>query len=106
MYILDFLAENLPNDFSDEHVTRIIPNLAHSNPAVVLSAVKVILTLLERVSDQERSKSICRKMAPPLISLMNNMPEIQYIAARNINLILIRHPNIFDREVRVFFCNF
>ena len=51
VYILDFLAENLPNDFSDEHVTRIIPNLAHSNPALVLSAAKVILTLLERVSD-------------------------------------------------------
>lgn len=51
VYILDFLAENLPATFSDDHVTRIIPNLAHSNPAVVLSAAKVILTLLERVSD-------------------------------------------------------
>ena len=37
---------------------------------------------------------------------MNNEPEIQYIATRNINLILMKYPNIFDKEVRVFFCNF
>ena len=28
------------------------------------------------------------------------------MAARNINLILMKHPQIFEREVRVFFCNF
>lgn len=106
VYILDFLAENLSADVSDDNVQRIIPNLAHQNPAVVLSAAKVILKFMDGIENTDRSRSICRKLAPPLISLMNNQPEIQYIATRNINLILMKWPNIFDKEVRVFFCNF
>lgn len=95
------------NEAEESFVARIIPNLAHSNPALVLSSAKVVLKFLDSVDDSsDRGRSVCRKLAPPLISLMNNAPEIQYIAARNINLILMKHPQIFEREVRVFFCNF
>ena len=90
----------------DEIIQRIIPNLAHSNSAVVLSAAKVIIRYLDFVTDSEKVRSICRKMAPPLISLMNSEPEIKYIAIRNINLIIQKRPYIIDKEVRVFFCNF
>lgn len=106
VYILDFIAENMPKTINEENVQRIIPNLAHQNPAVVLSAAKVILKFMDTIDNSEKSRSICRKLAPPLISLMNNAPEIQYIATRNINLILMKYPGIFDKEVRVFFCNF
>ena len=108
VYILDFMAEYLVVAQVEENfVTRIIPNLAHSNPALVLSAAKVVLKYLDTIEEHsDRARSICRKLAPPLISLMNNAPEIQYIAARNINLILMKYPQIFEREVRVFFCNF
>jgi AP-1 complex subunit beta-1 len=108
IYILDYLGENMlqhPKDV-DEIIQRVIPNLAHSNSAVVLSAAKVILRYLDLVSDTEKVRSICRKMAPPLISLMNSEPEIQYIAIRNLNLIIQKRPYIIDKEVRVFFCNF
>jgi AP-1 complex subunit beta-1 len=108
VYILDFLGENIltnPKDV-DEIIQRVIPNLAHSNAAVVLSATKVIMRYLDFVTETEKVRSICRKMAPPLISLMNNEPEIQYIAIRNINLIIQKRPYIIDKEVRVFFCNF
>mmetsp|Transcript_30914 Transcript_30914/g.30399 ORF Transcript_30914/g.30399 Transcript_30914/m.30399 type:complete len:102 (+) Transcript_30914:857-1162(+) len=37
---------------------------------------------------------------------MNNDPEIQYIAVRNINLIIQKRPYVIDKEIRVFFCNF
>jgi AP-1 complex subunit beta-1 len=78
VYILDFLADNMltnPKDV-DEIIQRIIPNLAHNNSAVVLSAAKVIIKYLDYVTELEKIRSICRKMAPPLISLMNNDPEI------------------------------
>lgn len=92
IYILDFLADNPlpPSEVKDvdEIIQRVIPNLAHSNSAVVLSATKVILRYLDQVTETEKMRSICRKMAPPLISLMNSEPEIQYIAIRNINLII------------------
>lgn len=72
----------------------------------MLSAAKVIIRYLDYITETEKVRSICRKMAPPLISLMNSEPEIQYIAIRNINLIIQKRPYIIDKEVRVFFCNF
>ena len=57
--ILDFLADNLkPNLFHDDHVQRVIPHLAHSNPSVVLSACKLVILFLsdlEANSDKSRS---------------------------------------------------
>lgn len=108
VYILDFLADNMPARFKDveETISRIIPNLAHNNAAVVLSAAKVIVKYMDHVTETEKIRSFCRKMAPPLISLMNNDPEIQYIAIRNINLIIQKRPYVIDKEIRVFFCNF
>jgi AP-1 complex subunit beta-1 len=106
VYILDFLAENMPISVPEETIQRIIPNLAHQNPALVLSAAKVVIRFMDTIDSVDRVRSICRKLAPPLISLMNNEPEIQYIATRNINLILMKYPSIFEKEVRVFFCNF
>lgn len=61
---------------------------------------------LAHVQDAEKVRSVCRKITPPLISLMNSEPEIQYIAIRNINIIIQKWPQIIDKEVRVFFCNF
>jgi AP-1 complex subunit beta-1 len=90
VYILDFLAENVPKQFKDvdETIQRVIPNLAHSNCAVVLSATKVVLKYMDFVQGLDKIRSICRKLAPPLISLMGGDPEIQYIAIRNINVII------------------
>lgn len=96
----------MPPAVSEETIQRIIPNLAHQNPALVLSSTKVIIRFMDQIENAERVRSICRKLAPPLISLMNNEPEIQYVATRNINLILMKYPSIFEKEVRVFFCNF
>ena len=72
------MAETMTvNDVDDSFVTRIIPNLAHSYPALVLSAAKVVLKFLDSIdASTDRGRSICRKLAPPLISLMNNAPEI------------------------------
>ena len=108
VYILDFLADNVIPKMKDvdEIISRIIPNLQHSNAAVVLSAAKVLTKFMDQVSETEKIRSICRKMAPPLISLMNNDPEIQYIAIRNINLIIQKRPYVVDKEIRVFFCSF
>ena len=45
--ILDFLADNVkPSEFTDEQVQRVIPHTAHSNPSVVLSAVKLVIIYL------------------------------------------------------------
>ena len=68
---------------------RVTPRLAHANSAVVLSAVKVIMKLMEMMNpDSDFYTTLIKKLAPPLITLLSAEPETQYVALRNINLIV------------------
>jgi AP-1 complex subunit beta-1 len=40
------------------------------------------------------------------VTLLNSEPEIQYVALRNINLIVQKRPNILENEIKVFFCKY
>ncbi len=42
-----------------------------------------------------------KKMAPPLVTLLSAEPEVQYVALRNINLIVQKRPKILAHEVKV-----
>ncbi|CEG83010.1 Putative Clathrin binding protein [Rhizopus microsporus] len=85
---------------------RVIPRLQHANGAVVLAAVKVLMINMKYVKEESFIKSICRKMAPPLVTLLSSPPEVQYIALRNISLILQKRPEVLSNEIRVFFCKY
>lgn len=37
---------------------------------------------------------------------MSSAPEVQYVALRNIDLLLQRQPDILNKEMRVFFCKY
>jgi AP-1 complex subunit beta-1 len=51
--------------------------MAHTNPSVVLSACKLVILFLSALeANSDKARSLQRKLAPPLISLMNNEPEI------------------------------
>jgi vesicle coat complex subunit len=54
----------------------------------------------------EINSNIIRKLSPPLVTLLSTEPEIQYVALRNINLILQKRPEILKDEVRVFFTKY
>ncbi|KAI9225367.1 MAG: adaptin N terminal region-domain-containing protein [Piptocephalis tieghemiana] len=84
---------------------RVVPRLQHSNAGVVLSAVKVIVYLMNYMPSQRDVQSLCRKLGPPLITLLNSSREIQYVTLRNILLILQRHP-ILQGNIHVFFCKY
>ena len=74
---------------------RITPRLAHANAAVVLSAVKVLMKYMEMMSsDAEFNANLTKKLAPPLVTLLSSEPEVQYVALRNINLIIQKRPEI------------
>mmetsp|Transcript_23909 Transcript_23909/g.23665 ORF Transcript_23909/g.23665 Transcript_23909/m.23665 type:complete len:873 (-) Transcript_23909:35-2653(-) len=108
VFILDFIATYVPTDSKEAEsiLERVVPRLAHANPAVVMSAVKVIMKYLDMISSPDSIRSLCKKLAPSLVTLVNSEPEIQYVALRCINLIVQKRPNILDKEVRVFFCKF
>mmetsp|Transcript_45836 Transcript_45836/g.33571 ORF Transcript_45836/g.33571 Transcript_45836/m.33571 type:complete len:260 (+) Transcript_45836:690-1469(+) len=85
---------------------RIVPRLSHSNPAVILSAAKVILKFLPVIENQEKEKAVLKKMAAPLVSLLSSEAEIQYVALRNISFVLQKYSNVFAESVKVFYCKF
>ncbi|GJV50920.1 beta-adaptin-like protein C [Tanacetum coccineum] len=87
-------------------VERVTPRLQHANCAVVLSAVKMILQQMELITSPDVVRNLCKKMAPPLVTLLSAEPEIQYVALRNINLIVQRRPTILAHEIKVFFCKY
>lgn len=68
VFILDCLAKYNPRDAREAEMIceRITPRLNHSNSAVVLSAVKVILILMNSISGPDVIVSLSRKLAPPL----------------------------------------
>lgn len=41
-----------------------------------------------------------------IVTLLSSPPEVQYIALRNINLVLQRRPEVLNNEMRVFFCKY
>ncbi|KAA6390043.1 MAG: putative AP-1 complex subunit beta-1 [Streblomastix strix] len=108
-HILDALAVwYTPEGTKDaERVAeRVAQHLAHDNAAVVLSAAKVILRLLGSIEKVETATALCRRMAPPLISLLSSPPEIRYVALRNISLVVQRLPNLLAGEIKAFFCKY
>lgn len=48
--------------------------------------------------------SFQRSLAP--VTLVSSAPEVQWVALRNINLILEQRPDILQNEMRVFFCKY
>jgi len=110
VFILDSLAKYTPADGREAEgiIERVTPRLQHANSAVVMSAVKVILSYMEMMGNQNSDavRNLTRKLAPPLVTLLNNEPEIQYVALRNINLIVQKRPTILESEIKVFFCKY
>jgi AP-2 complex subunit beta-1 len=85
---------------------RIAPRLSHSNSAVVLTCIRVILYLMNYIADQKQISVLCRKLSPPLVTLLAKGPEVQYLALRNALLILQRRPEVLRNDIRVFFCKY
>ena len=81
---------------------------------------------IKGVQREDLLKIITRKMAPPLgmsaamcaprskrpgkaypsVTLISSPPEVQWVALRNINLLLQKRPDILANEMRVFFCKY
>jgi AP-1 complex subunit beta-1 len=69
-------------------------------------ALQVIIQQLAVVEDDTLKKSLLRKMAPPLVTLLSNESELQYVVLRNVSIIVHSYPEMLDLEVKVFFCKY
>jgi len=109
VFILDSLSNYNPKDDREAQsiCERITPRLAHANAAVVLSAVKVLMKYMEMMGQEtEFVTNLSKKLSPPLVTLLSSEPEVQYVALRNINLIIQKRPDILKHEMKVFFVKY
>ncbi|KAJ7709950.1 adaptin N terminal region-domain-containing protein [Mycena rosella] len=108
IYILDSLLRYVPERHADAEVMaeRIIVQLQHANSAVVLTTIKALLYLMNYMENRRLIDYICKKMGPPLVTLLSSGPEVQYVALRNILLIIQRRPAVLKNDVKVFFCKY
>ncbi|ELU04125.1 hypothetical protein CAPTEDRAFT_149233 [Capitella teleta] len=109
VFILDAISNYTPKDDREaQSITeRITPRLAHANSAVVLSSIKVIMKLMEMMDpSSDYISMLVKKLSPPLITLLSAEPEIQYVALRNINLIVQKRSDILKHEMKVFFVKY
>ena len=108
--ILDALAFYTPKSAREAEtiVERVVPRLNHANAAVVLSAIKVVLVCIDKMDDPKSTKQLVQKLSAPLVSMMSSAhgqsPEIQYVALRNIALIVQKQPKVLMNDVKIFFC--
>ncbi|KAH3761626.1 AP-1 complex subunit beta-1 [Pelomyxa schiedti] len=110
VFLLDSLAKYTPRDAHEAEMIceRVTPRLNHTNSSVVLSAVKVVMLMIDHMSAPDVVSALCRKLSPPLVTLLSGakQPEIHYVALRNINIIIQKRPEILQNDVRVFVCKY
>ncbi|ESN95331.1 hypothetical protein HELRODRAFT_193557 [Helobdella robusta] len=109
VFILDAVSNYDPKDEREAQsiCERITPRLAHANSAIVLSSVKVIMKLIEMMDpNSEVVSMLVKKLAPPMVTLLSAEQETQYVALRNINLIVQKRPDILKTEMKVFFVKY
>lgn len=77
-------------------------------PATVLTLFQLSLHLsqvlmknIDRLQDADTKTSFYKKLAPPLVTLLSSEPEVQYVALRNINLVVQKHPKILANHMKV-----
>ncbi|CAD1809600.1 Adaptin N terminal region family protein [Candida parapsilosis] len=88
-------------------IERVIPQLQHANPSVVLSSIRAIICHVENIPVTAQRQSILRKLSAPLVSLVSSsIPEAQYVGLKNIRIILENYPHILSKELRVFFIKY
>ncbi|KAJ5447123.1 hypothetical protein N7445_001944 [Penicillium cf. griseofulvum] len=107
-YILEALMSYVPQDSAEALLLaeRVAPRLSHSNSAVVLTSTRVILYLMNYIAGEKHITSLCKKLSPPLVTLLSKPPEVQYLALRNAILIIQKRPEVLRSDIRVFFCNY
>ncbi|UKJ90283.2 beta adaptin [Theileria orientalis] len=106
VYILDALVYYNPPDAvqAKKVIEGVTPRFSHINPAVVMSAIKVVLKMMNKIQDKDYLRTIGLKLSAPLVTLSSLEPEIQYVALRSILVVISKYPRLLEDQVRSFFC--
>eukprot|EP01084_Bolivina_argentea_P207679 354303_1 len=104
VYALDSLSKFNANKKQAQYICeRITPVLWSANNCAVMSAVQCILHFI----DISENFGFYKRLEEPLIRLLSQPPEIQYVILKNINIIIQKYPNMFsDQNIKSFFIEY
>ena len=88
---------------SEMIIEAVVPLFNHINPAVIMSAIKVVLKFLDFIEDEKKVQNYSKKLSLCLISLMDSVPEIRYLLLRAMHCIIQKRHYLFDKDFKSFF---
>ena len=105
IYILDSLMnyKKTKSQKSEMIIEAAIPLFNHINPAVIMSAIKVVLKFLDYIEDEKKVQNYSKKLSLCLISLMDSVPEMRYLLLRAMHCIIQKRHYLFDKDFKSFF---
>lgn len=109
VYLLDALMSFVPQNSKDalSLIEIVLSCLSHSNSAVVLNAIKVIVYLSNYVERPEVVvPGMAKRIGSALVSLLSRPPEIQFLVLRNVILLLLGKRYLLEVDVEQFFWRF
>ncbi len=84
-----------------------IPRLAHINPTVIFSAIRLIIRYLDFLAEEGLRRNLIKKMGPSIVSIVaSDSVEVQYVMLKNIQYIIEKWPSILENETKSFFIKF
>lgn len=108
VYILDSLISYTPKKEKSAEliIESVLPRLAHANPSVVMSAIKVVLKFLDWIESPENVRNYCKKVSNSLMTIMSAGPEIQYVLLRSLHAIVQKRPYLLDKDFKHFYVKY
>jgi hypothetical protein len=108
VYILDSLINYTPKKEKSAEliIESVLARLSHANPAVVMSAIKVVLKFLDWIESPESVRNFCKKISNSLITIMSAGPEIQYVLLRSLHAIAQKRPYLLDKDFKHFYVKY
>ena len=105
IYILDSLMtyKKTKAHKSEMIIEAVVPLFNHINPAVIMSAIKVVLKFLDYIEDEKKVQNYSKKLSLCLISLMDSVPEMRYLLLRAMHCIIQNRHYLFDKDFKSFF---
>ena len=105
VYILDCLVnyKKKKTKYAEMIIEAAVPLFSHLNPAVIMSAVKVVLKYLDHIEDEKKVQNYSKKISMCLVSLMDSVPEMKYLLLRAMHCIIQKRHYLLDKDYRAFF---
>lgn len=92
---------------AEDMVDTVLPYLQSQNSSIVLNALKVVVyfcNYVDKVLDV--FPSLPQSISVAVTNLMLKPPEIQFLAMRNVILLLLDKPALLELDISMFFCQY